>query len=317
MVNHISTYAKPFEHPVLGLTYWDWNLQPLKDEKGNVQYLILSLINVTPYKFDEERFQRDQRKELENLVEERTNELKNEIEERKKAEKELKEARNNLELNVKERTKEIKFQADLLKNVNDAILSADNNYFINSWNPAAERQYGWKANEAIGKNVFELLQVEYPGKEFSEARESIVKNGGYKGEEIHQHKDGTHIIVETTVMGLRDKNNDIRGWVAVIRDITERKKAEEELQRSRENFRTLAENSPDSIIRLDKDLRYVYVNSAAAKITGKSPEDFIGKTYGEVGIPEEYAKLWTENNLKAIETGKIHHYEFEFTATKV
>jgi PAS domain S-box-containing protein len=60
-------------------------------------------------------------------------------------------------------------------------------------------------------------------------------------------------------------------------------------------------------------LRYVYVNSAAAKITGKSPEDFIGKTYEEVGIPEEYATLWTENNLKAIETGEIQHYEFEFS----
>ncbi|MGB9980067.1 ATP-binding protein [Methanobacterium sp.] len=81
-----SVYAKPFQHPVLGLTYWDWNLQPLKDEKSNAKYLILSLINVTPYKFDEERFQKDQRKELEKLVEERTKELKNEVDERKKAE---------------------------------------------------------------------------------------------------------------------------------------------------------------------------------------------------------------------------------------
>ncbi|MGF7119256.1 PAS domain S-box protein [Methanobacterium oryzae] len=234
------------------------------------------------------------------------------ITQKKKNEEELRKSRHNLELKVQERTKEIKYQADLLKNVNDAILSANKDYIITSWNPAAERQYGWKADEAIGKNVFELLQVEYPDKEFSEALETIVKSGGYKGEEIHQRKDGTSIIVETTVMGLRDKKDDITGWVSVIRDINERKKTEEELRMSRENFRTLAENSLDSIIRLDKDLRYVYVNSAAAEITGKSPEDFIGKTYREVGIPEEYASLWTENNRKAIETGKIQHYEFEF-----
>lgn len=110
-----SAYAKPFEHPVLGLTYWDWNLQPLKDENGNVEYLILSLINVTPYKFDEERFQRDQRKELEKLVKEHTEELKIEVEERKKAEKELRQARDNLQEKVEERTSEIEEAYTALK----------------------------------------------------------------------------------------------------------------------------------------------------------------------------------------------------------
>ncbi len=94
------------------------------------------------------------------------------------------------------------------------------------------------------------------------------------------------------------------------------KRGEEELLRSRENFRTLAENSPDLIIRLDKDLRYVYVNSVITKITGQSPEDYIGKIYEEIEIPEEYTTLLRENNLKTLETGEIQHYEFEFPTNK-
>jgi PAS domain S-box-containing protein len=103
------------------------------------------------------------------------------------------------------------------------------------------------------------------------------------------------------------------GYLVQIQDITERKIAEE-VQRSRESFRALAENSPDLIIRLDKDLRYVYINSTVTEKTGQSPEYYIGKTYEEAGIPEKYATSWKEGNLKAFETGEIQHQEFEFPA---
>ena len=95
-----------------------------------------------------------------------------------------------------------------------------------------------------------------------------------------------------------------------------REKAEGEILRSKESFRSLAENSPDLIIRLDTDLRYVYVNSVITEITGQPPEYYIGKTYDEIEIPKEYNTLWKENNLKALETGEIQRYEFELSTNK-
>ena len=199
-------------------------------------------------------------------------------------------------------------------------------------NPAAEALLGYTKEELFNMDYKEFIHPDYQNmiEELAKARTKgetrkkryevkiITKNGQEKWTETSSNLikyEGSPAIVITSIDITERKN--IEEELKEARDNLELKVQErtEELQRSREYFRTLAENSPDSIIRLDKDLRYVYVNSAAAEITGKSPEDFMGKNYEEVGIPEEYAKLWTENNLKAIETGEIHHYIFEFHAT--
>ena len=126
-------------------------------------------------------------------------------------------------------------------------------------------------------------------------------------------KNGEIHYVETHLKTLK-KEGKIFAFNVISHDITERKKAEEELQRSRESFKTLTENSPDLIIRLDRDLRYVYINSTVTEKTGKPPEYYIGKTYEEAEIPGKYATAWKESNLKALETGEIQHQEFEFPA---
>ena len=199
-------------------------------------------------------------------------------------------------------------------------------------NPAAEALLGYTKEELFNMDYNGFIHPDYQNviEELAKARmkgetrkkryevKIITKDGQEKWTETSSNLikyEGSPAIVITSIDITERKN--IEEELKEARDNLELKVQErtEELQRSREYFRTLAENSPDSIIRLDKDLRYVYVNSAAAEITGKSPEDFMGKNYEEVGIPEEYAKLWTENNLKAIETGEIHHYVFEFRAT--
>jgi len=151
------------------------------------------------------------------------------IRERKMMEEELMRARDNSEIKVQERTAELKYQADLLKNVNDAIIATDSEFNITSWNKAAERIFGWKSDEVMGKNTNSILQIEYPNAEKEEVIKSMGEKGSFKGETIYKRKDGTTIPIESTVMALKDKNNNITGWVAVNRDITERKQVEEEI----------------------------------------------------------------------------------------
>lgn len=142
------------------------------------------------------------------------------------AERELKEAKDNLELKIQERTKEIKYHADLLENVNDAIIATDENYVITSWNKAAERIYGWKSEEVLGKDSVSILQVEYHNADNEEMIQSIIKKGNFKGETVHKRKDGSTIAIESTVMQMKDYEGNITGYVAVNRDVSERKNSE-------------------------------------------------------------------------------------------
>ena len=153
------------------------------------------------------------------------------ITQRKKLEEKLKESYNDLELKIQKRTKEIEYQANLLENVNDAIIATDNEFNITSWNNAAEKIYGWKSEEVLGKDSTPILQIEFYDSNSEEMIQSIVKKGSFKGETIHHKKDGTPIFIDSTVVEMKDSNDNVRGWVAVNRDISRRKKYEKELEK--------------------------------------------------------------------------------------
>ena len=72
---------------------------------------------------------------------------------------------------------EIKYLANLVENVSDAIISSDQKYIIKSWNQAAERIYGWKAKEVIGKSINEVTKIELPYHSTDELVESFFEKG--------------------------------------------------------------------------------------------------------------------------------------------
>jgi PAS domain S-box-containing protein len=91
-----------------------------------------------------------------------------------------------------------------------------------------------------------------------------------------------------------------------------REQAETELYQREQTFRAMAENAPDIIARVDRDLRYVYVNAAVERITGLSPQECIGKTTQELGMPEALHTLWDENLQQVFITGQERIIEFDF-----
>ena len=88
----------------------------------------------------------------------------------------------------------------------------------------------------------------------------------------------------------------------------------EQLQAREKEFRTLAENSPDIITRIDRNFRYIYVNPAITKATGWKPEFLISKTHVELGLPEEVNRVWQESLRQTLNAGKPHYFEFDFPA---
>ena len=137
---------------------------------------------------------------------------------------------------------------------------------------------------------------------------------------VHPHGRATPVYISGTIFEAHGKQN----VCLIVSDLSERKSAERmlqnayaeverkvqertlELQQKEEEFRTLSENSPDSIARLDTRLRHLYVNPVAKKISGM---DITGKTWREAGLPEDFLTFWEERFNRVIQSGKVEVVE--------
>jgi PAS domain S-box-containing protein len=86
------------------------------------------------------------------------------------------------------------------------------------------------------------------------------------------------------------------------------------LHQAEEQFKTLVENLPDVVARFDPDLRHLYISPAVQRMTGRPPQDFVGRTNRELGMPSELAELWDAALRKVFATGQPERLEFAFPA---
>lgn len=135
----------------------------------------------------------------------------------------------------------IREQAALLNIATDAIRVQDLETQILFWNKGAERLYGWKAAEALGKNAKELLYKGYP-LEIAAAQKIVLDKGEWYGE-LHQvTKFGKEIIVESRWTLVRDQQGKPKSVLVVNTDITQKKQLEAQFLRAQrmESIGTLA-----------------------------------------------------------------------------
>ncbi len=119
----------------------------------------------------------------------------------------------------------------LLKNVSDAIIITDSNLHIIGWNPAAEDIYGWKADEVLGKPEMEFLETTYPQNiNQSHLLKDLNIKDSWNAEVIQKHKNNEDINILTSISSLKNEKGDFNGTIAINRDITLRKKAEEKAE---------------------------------------------------------------------------------------
>ena len=96
----------------------------------------------------------------------------------------------------------------------------------------------------------------------------------------------------TRVLPVKDEQGKVTRWFGTNTDITVVKEAEAALARREQQLQTLADNTPDVLARFDRELRHVFVNAAVERATGRAPEQFIGKTNRELGMPVELCDVW-------------------------
>lgn len=132
-------------------------------------------------------------------------------------------------------------RAHVLDAANDAIIElnpADDT--IRYWNRGAEKLYGWTRPEAVGKNINTLLQTRSP-QPLGEGKAELMQYGNWEGEVTHTRRDGTEVYVASRSTLQHETEGKPAIWLEINRDITERKKAEQELQKAEEARRVAQE----------------------------------------------------------------------------
>jgi PAS domain S-box-containing protein len=231
-------------------------------------------------------------------------EILEDITERKQAEEKLKEARDNLEEQVKKRTAELKKAYESLKEneekfrelfnkaIDTIVLSEvkENGMpgrFIEV-NEAAYNILGYNENEWMNMTPLDLFAPETQA-ELSQIAVELQKKGHATFESVSITKYGRKFPVEVNVhvFKLRGKNVAL----AIARDVTERKKAEEALRESEEKFREIFNNANDMITVSEvqenrRPGRFIEVNEVASKKLGYSREKFLNMTPFDIVHPD-------------------------------
>ena len=149
--------------------------------------------------------------------------------------------------------------AAIIQSSDDAIVSKDLNGIITSWNPGAERIFGYTAEEVVGKSIYVIIPDDRRSEEVEVLRKVSSGEGVDHYETIRRRKDGTLIDISLTVSPIRDSTGKIVGASKVARDITERKRFAEaqhaQLIRER-SFQTEANRIKDQFLAtLSHELR--------------------------------------------------------------
>jgi PAS domain S-box-containing protein len=126
-------------------------------------------------------------------------------------------------------------QARLLDLAPVAIMLRDLESRIIFWNPEAERIYGWTQDEALGKVTHELFQTQFP-KPLSQIEAEVSGGAHWQGELLHTKRNGERIVVASRWALRRDKQGNPAGFLEINADITEGKRAEEEVKRLNERL---------------------------------------------------------------------------------
>jgi len=162
---------------------------------------------------------------------------------------------------------------------------------------------GYARNELIGKPVMEFVAPE--------SRELVaeaIRSGRLEPyEHLALRKDGTIFPVEVRARTTQVAGHPLR--VTAIRDITERKRAEEELRESEERFRNIFEESQIGIVLVDSNQSYLAVNKAFCSMVGYSQEELMSLSYAAISHPDGIEE--NVRNAKALWRGEIPYYKVE------
>ncbi|HOI29293.1 MAG TPA: PAS domain S-box protein [Melioribacteraceae bacterium] len=161
------------------------------------------------------------------------------------------------------------------------ILDLDGN--VISWNQGAELLTGYNSNEIIQKHIsLFYFEDEIINKKPQSDLEFAGREGSFIDDSWKLRKDGSFFWSNTLISSLKDENTNIYGYLTVFRDLSDRRKIEDDMIKSRDFYLKLLDDFPNPVWRSGIDGKFNYFNKAWLKYTGRS-------------IDEELKTDWTMN----------------------
>ncbi len=194
----------------------------------------------------------------------------------------------------------------LVRYAHDIYILANEDLKIIEVNDRALETYGYTHDEMLALNAGDLHVIQ--PEELSEQLKSDIEHDGATFESIHRRKDGSTFPVELSIRFIEIEEKKF--YQAIIRDISERKEAEEILKESEEKFRSFADQSPNMIF-INYDGKVVYVNEKCVEQMGYAKEEFYSSDFDFLKITApEYVELLKGKFLKHSKGEEVPAYEY-------
>ncbi|MBI2934738.1 MAG: PAS domain S-box protein [Chloroflexi bacterium] len=198
----------------------------------------------------------------------------------------------------------LRFLAAIVQSSQDAIISEALDGTITSWNPAAERMFGYSEKEALGKPMSIIAPPDRLG-EFQEIIDKVKRGAKVEHYETQRRrKDGTIVDVSVTVSPVKDESGNLLGLSAVDRDITSQKQASQEAL----NLAAIVRSSEDAVISEALDGTITSWNPAAERMFGYTDKEALGRPMSIIAPPDrvdEFRQIIDKINKGA----KVERYE--------
>lgn len=191
----------------------------------------------------------------------------------------------------------------LVENLHEGVWLVDDAARTTFVNAPMAQLLGYAREEMLGEELFKFMDPQHVAA--AKANLERGRAGVHANYEFEfRRKDGEAVWTRIAATPLFDEQGAYQGALAGVIDITERKRAEEELFRRAQEFEALVERSPDIIARVDRSLRLRYINPAVERLTGRPREWFLGKTPAERELPPDEVAVREQALRHVFDTGR-------------
>ncbi len=199
--------------------------------------------------------------------------------------------------------------ASIIASAHDAIYGKDLDGIITSWNPAAERLYGYSASEAIGQSIELIVPLDRVQELAGLMQRSHQGERIEDWETVRRCKSGQLVDVSVSISPLTDGTGRVLGAATITRDISERKRAQQRLRESEERFRTAFDQVAVGMAYLAPDGRLLQVNQRFCDMVGYTREELLQGTFQELTHPDDLPR--DLDHLQRLLVGEITSYQRE------
>lgn len=199
----------------------------------------------------------------------------------------------------------------VMKHGNDIILLTDSNMNVVEANERAVATYGYPREKLIGMNILDI-RTPYEAPLLEKHVLELNEKGSSYIETVHERSDGTTFPIEISAYTV--EVDGVRFYQSIGRDISERKRTEEEMKENNKKLSTIINNLRGVVFRCndDRDWTMQYISDGIYELAGYLPNEFIGskiRTFKSIIDPEDVPRIWEEIHT-ALNTGYLYTIEY-------